>query len=302
MPGLADRAGHASLAGGAKGCTFSGATIQGTVCTRHFPKPRCHSANRFTRACMPLFCGTTSTQTASWKGTFSRMALRRAVALLGEQAGLWWRSTTWGTSGQLLVGQCQATCCRGRPRAIARTALPPRQATPPWTAHVAHRLRRYHRDRQWAQVQSPALRVPEHTSGAGFWFPTTKSKQSRSRATTWRGRTSHLFIKRRNDCADIFAKTRADTHTSLLFWSPRQLLLVPPWPSKRRDGRPRPRLAQVQWLQRHQGCRAKSTDTATACAAPAQAKGGDRCARLGEDNCPKLLPSQPRHPKLSDTL
>ena len=51
-------------------------------------------------------------------------------------------------------------------------------------------------------------------------------------------RTSHLF-KRGNDYADIFAKKGADTHTSLLFGSPRQSLPVLPWPSKLRDGRQR---------------------------------------------------------------
>ena len=181
---LADRAGHASLAGGATGCTFSGATIQGTACTRHFTMPCCHSANRFTRA------GTTGSQTASSKGTFSRTALRLAVALFGEQAGLWWRSTTRGTSRQLLVEQYRATCCRGRRRAMPRPTL---QATSPWQCLGPHSA-------TWRRGALPSCSKGETT------VPTSLPRKEQ-------------------------------THTSLLFASPRQLC---PWPSKRRDGRPRP--------------------------------------------------------------
>ena len=51
------------------------------------------------------------------------------------------------------------------------------------------------------------------------------------------GRTSHL-CKKGNDLADTFAK-KGQTHTSLLFESPRHLLPVLPWPSKRHVGRPK---------------------------------------------------------------
>ena len=52
------------------------------------------------------------------------------------------------------------------------------------------------------------------------------------------GRTSHL-CKRGNDFADTFAKKKGQICTSPLFASPRQLLLVRPWPSKRHVGRPK---------------------------------------------------------------
>ena len=66
---------------------------------------------------------------------------------------------------------------------------------------------------QSAKLWAPV--VPEHTSGAGFRLPTTRSGRSRSRVMRQRdveaGRTSHLY-KKGNDLADTLAKKSADTH------------------------------------------------------------------------------------------
>ena len=67
------------------------------------------------------------------------------------------------------------------------------------SAHALHRLRRHHRNSEWA--------------GTGFWFPTTRSGRSRSRVmrqrATWR-RGALPTCAKRNDFPGTFAKNRAD--------------------------------------------------------------------------------------------
>ena len=120
-----------------------------------------------------------------------RTALRRAAVRCDVLAGLLWRSTMWETSRRQRMGRYRATFCQGRPLEMARTMLQPWQGTSHWirslctsTAKVPSRQSMGQSTKLWE------LGVPEHTSGTGFWFPTTRSGRSRSRvkrqSATWR--------------------------------------------------------------------------------------------------------------------
>ena len=114
-----------------------------------------------------------------------------------------------GTSRQLLLGQYRATCCRGRSCAMARTS--------PWTRSRCTSTAKVPSRPSMGQSAKPwALGIPEHASGAGFWFPSTRSRQSRSSATphsaTWRRGALPTCSKGGNDCADTFARKETDTH------------------------------------------------------------------------------------------
>ena len=168
---------------------------------------------------------------------------------------------------------CRAMYCQGRHLAMARTTRQPWQGTSLWnrsrrtsTAKVPSRQSVGQSAKLWA------LGVPEHTSGTGFWFPTTKSGQSMSRATR-QSATCRLgalpVCSKGETILSLPLQRKGRTHTSLLFESPRQSLLVPPWPSKRLCGQRRP----VQGLERHQGCRNETTSKAIASETQAQAAG-----------------------------
>ena len=178
------------------------------------------------------------------------------------------------------MGLCRATFCQGRLLEMARTMQQPWQGTPLWipsrctsTAKVPSRQSMGHSAKFWAPG------AVEHTSGTGFWFPTTRSGQSRSRATprsaTWR-RSALPTCSKGETTMQTPLPRKEQTHRSLLFGSPRQSLLVSPWPSKRRGGQQSPRFAQVQGLERHQGCRSETTGKATASKTQAH-EAGERC-------------------------
>ena len=137
-------------------------------------------------------------------------------------------------------------------------------------AHAAHRLCRYHRDGQRAKVQSFGCSGP----------PSTRLEQASG-------------FPRRGHTVKVKGHATLRDAESLLFGSPRQLLLVLPWPSKRRGGRQRPtfsRFAQIQGLGRHQGCSDKTTGTAAASGAQAQAE-GDCCPSYRSGIRQGFLPS-----------
>ena len=235
----------------------------GPVCTLHISQPRCHSANRFSRAGMPCFVAQSAPDGLLEGHIFTDGSC-------GEQAGQWWWSTMWRTSKWLRLGLFRAMYCQGRHPAMARTTQRPWQSHHLAPARAAHRLRRYHRDRQWAKVQS-----------LGRWgSPSTRLEQASGFPR--RGQGSHgqgpFDRARRGGWAHfpscLFFYKKEPTHASLPFESPRQSLPLLSWPSKwgAMGGRG-PRLAQVQGSERHQGCRAKSEDTASAGEDQAQAQG-----------------------------
>ena len=136
---------------------------------------------------------------------------------LGGQRRTWLRSTMRRTSGQRPTGQCRATCCQGKLRAMART---PWQGSSPWTrsrctstAKVPLRRSTSRSARPWEQG------VPLHMSGAGFLAPSTRSGQSKSRATphsaTWRLGALPTFSKGETISLTPLQR-REQTHTSLL--------------------------------------------------------------------------------------
>ena len=94
------------------------------------------------------------------------------------------------------------------------------------SAHAAHRLRRYHRDSQWPHVWNRASGVPPTRLGA------VRVKGHATQRDVEAGRTSHLCKKETTLQTPLPRKEQ--THTSLLFGSARQSLLVLSWPSKRR--------------------------------------------------------------------
>ena len=187
------------------------------------------------------FCGATAPLT----GTFSRTVLLRAVALCDEQARVWWRSTMRRTSNQRPSGQCRATCCLGRLRAgwrgLRRCRGRHHHHGP---ADAAHRLRKYRRDNHRADGQGLGSRgPPAHMSGAGFLAPTTRSGQSRSRATPHSAKWklgALPTLSKGETISQMSLQRREQTHTNLPFGLPKHSLLVPPWPSKRRGGQQRP--------------------------------------------------------------
>ena len=89
---------------------------------------------------------------------------------------------------------------------MARTTLLPWLGQPPWTRFSAHRLRVHHRDDQEAKAKGPVCHGRGPMSGAGCLAPTTRSRQSRSRATRRR-----WTCRRGVPLADVFAKKAADT-------------------------------------------------------------------------------------------
>ena len=89
------------------------------------------------------------------------------------------------------MGRYRATFHQGRPLEMAKTVQRPWRCTTHWirslctsTAKVPSRQSMGQSTKPWAQG------VPEHMSGAGFWFPTTRSGRSRTRvmrqSATWR--------------------------------------------------------------------------------------------------------------------
>ena len=112
-----------------------------------------------------------------------------------------------------------------------------------------------------------------HTSG-GFCFPTTRSGQSRSRVmrqrATWRLGEPPTRAKGATTL-QTHSQKKGQIRTSPLFASPRQLLLVRPWSSKRHVGR-------LQEVERHQGCCATIKGTAPVSETQAKAGEGDCCA------------------------
>ena len=197
---------------------------------------------------LPRFCGTIGPQTASWRGTFSRTALRRAVALFGEQAGRWWRSTTLGNlKATVHAEQCRETCCQGRLRSRWRRLmqLPWRGFITIGPAFVAHRLRRYRRDNQWAKAQSfgsprPRAHVWNRLLVSHDEVRAVKVKVHSTQGATWRLGALPILFKRGKRLCRHTLQRKEQTHTSLLFGWPRVLLLAPLWPSKRRVGLLRP--------------------------------------------------------------
>ena len=205
---------------GAAGGAVSGVSTQGTVCTRHiFPCP----SNRFTPADMPSVVAP-STLGRNPGGT--QTALQRAVALCDEQVGQLWRSTMRGTSRRQPSEQCRATFCQGRLLEMARTTQQPWQGTSHWIRSRCTSTAKV--PLQQSMGQSAKLWEPEaseHTSGTGFWFPTTRSGWSRSRVmrqrATWRLGELPTCSKRETTLLTPSQK-KGPTLTSQLLESPRQ--------------------------------------------------------------------------------
>ena len=86
--------------------------------------------------------------------------------------------------------------------------------------------------------------VPEHTSGSGCWFPTQRDVEA--------------FKKGKRLCRHLCQERGRHTQ-ACFFGSPRHLLLVPPWPSKLRDGRQRAHvLLRFRGLERHAAPKART--------------------------------------------
>ena len=126
------------------------------------------------------FCGTVRSQTGSWKGTFPRTALLRAVAV--DDVGNLKAAGYGPVPCDVLPGQ---TSRDGEDHGAAVAGIITMDRL---TLHIdcADTI---------ATVNGPRCKAlgagaSEHTSGAGFWFPTKRSGLSRSRATppcaTWR--------------------------------------------------------------------------------------------------------------------
>ena len=210
------------------------------------------------------FCGATGTQTAYWR-----------VHMFTD-------GSSSGTCALQRMGLCRATCCWRRPRAMARTTPLPWQATSPRTlsrctstAKVPSRPSMGQRAKPWGRG-SPSTRLEQ-----GFWFPTTRSGQSRSRTTphsaTWRLGALPTCSKGETTMpTPLPRKGQTDTHKPAFRVA--KTVVACPWPSQAARWAAEAHVAQFQGLGRHQGCRAKSTDTATASAAQAKAGEGDCCA------------------------
>ena len=96
------------------------------------------------------------------------------------------------------------------------------------SAHALYRLRIYHRENQRSKAKSP------HTSGTGFWFPTTRSGRSRSRvmrqSATWR--RGEPMQEGKRFCRHL--RKERGRHTQTRF----SRCQYSRWPSKRHDSGP----------------------------------------------------------------
>ena len=167
------------------------------------------------------FCGTTGPQTGFWRGTFSRTAPRRAAVRCDVLAGQWWRSTMWGTSRRLRMGRYRATFCQGRPLEMARTSQQPWQGTSRWIRSLCTSTAKVPSRQSMGQSTKPwEPKAPEHTSGTGFWFPTTRSGRSRSRvmrhSATWR-RGALPTCAKGETTLQTPSPRKEQTHTNPLF-------------------------------------------------------------------------------------
>ena len=206
------------------------------------------------------FSGTIGLQTGSWRGTFSRTALPRAAVRCDGLAGLWWRSTMWETSRRQRLEQSQATFCLGSRPEMAKITQRP-WGSSHWirsrftsTAKAPLRQSMSQNTKLWVPE------APEHTSGTGFCYPTTRSRRSRSRvirhSAMWRRGKLPTCAKRETTLQTPSHK-KEQTHTSLLFEPPRLSLPVLPWPSKLLVGRPKRMFCSgsgggtTPWLPRH---------------------------------------------------
>ena len=90
------------------------------------------------------------------------------------------------------------------------------------------------------------------------------------------GRTSHL-CKRGNDFADTFAKKGADTLKPAFSGRQHSRCVCLPGQASGAVGSAGPRFAQVQGVERHQGCRSETTGKATASKTQAHEASGQVC-------------------------
>ena len=173
------------------------------------------------------------------RGTFSQTALRRAAGRCDGLAGQLWRSTMQETSMRRRMERYRATFCLGSPPDYAAT-LAGQFTLDPLTLYI---------DCEGTIATSNG---PKHKAlgaqgpRAHVWnrllFSHDEVRQSRSRVMR------QSAMSRRGElptCAkgettlQTPSRKKGLTHTSLLFESPRQLLPVLPWPSKRHVGRPK---------------------------------------------------------------
>ena len=169
-------------------------------------------------------------------------------------------SSSGSGGGRLrLGGWFGATCCQGRHPEMARTTQRPWQGhttLDPLTLHID--CEGTIADRQWAKVQSLGRWGPEHTSGAGFSFPTTRSGQSRSRATppiaTWRLGALPTCSKGETTMPTSLQRRGRHTQACLSDLQDSCCLCLFGQASGAVGGR-----GPVQGLGRHQGCSAEST-------------------------------------------
>ena len=244
-PALQTESRHVRLTGGARGCTFAGEfSISGnSLHTAFFLTLAPFFQQVFLERVHARFSGTNGPQMGYWRSTFSQTALRRATVRCDGLAGQLLRSTMQETSRRLRMGRYRATFCLNSPPEMAKTTQRPWRGSSLWirsrstsTAKVPSRQSMGQSTKPWEPE------APEHTSGTGFCFPTTRSGQSRSRVmrqrATWRLGELPTCAKGATTLQTPSQK-KVQIHTSPLFESPRQLLLVRPWPSKRHVGRPK---------------------------------------------------------------
>ena len=281
MSGLAGRARHARLTGGALWVHNTGNSLHMAFFLTLAPFCQLVSLNASASS-----CGTTGPQTGFWRGTFSRTALRRAAVRCDELAGLWWRSTTWGTSRLQRMEQSRATFCQGSPLEMAKIMQRPWESS-------SHRIR----SRSVSTAKAPSQqsmgqstkpwepRAPAHTSGTGVCFPTTRPGRSRSRvmrqsATRRRGELPTCAKGETTLQTPSPKKEQTHTQACLSGCQNRRCLCLPGQASGTVGGRG-PRLAQVQGVERHQGCCATSTGTAATSETQAKAAKGDCSTNVG---------------------
>ena len=229
-----------------------------------------------------LFCGTIGSQTGFWRGNIFTDGSSSGNGTLRRTG---WAVVAVDNAGNLKAGAYGAVPSDVLPGQTSRDGEDCAAAMAghitSGSAHAPHRLRRMPLLQSMGQSAKPwAPGAPEHTSGTGFWFPTTRSGQSRSRSTprsaTWRlERTSHLS-KRGNDYADTFAK-KGDKHTQACF-SGRQdsrCVCLPGQASCAMGGRGIASCFRFRGWRRHQGCRAKNDGYMASAASEVQAQAAE---------------------------
>ena len=155
------------------------------------------------------------------------------------------------------MGRYRATFCQGSPLEMAKIMQRPWRGTSHWIRSLCTSTAKVPSRQSMGQSTKPwEPEAPEHVSGTGFWFPTTRSRRSRSRvmrqSATWRRGELPTCAKGKRVCRHLRQERGRHTQTCFSSRQDSRCVCFPGQASGTMGGRGA-RSAQVQGLERHQG-------------------------------------------------